>query len=370
MILLESENLLIKELLTKHFAKTGPVDQTLTDFDGVRYHIESPKTGPLTLSMAINCWQDLAQNGCSDILKREYGLYIKPDANVGYNVTLEFDQSNIPADEAQRATLIHSLSLLKRNAVAAPFERAFVVQKQLEKDLEAAGGSTEALPKPEVMEIRYRDDEAFYVIPSADRVTVVFSTVFQDETDRIYGKVFLQEFVDARRQPSIQNAPQVLYTNREPPLEIRSIAGLSRGEDVGYVTFVLFPRHYTNPDTMAATISRIQLFRDYLHYHIKCSKAYMHSRMRHRVAEFLKVLNRAKPEQAEKERKTARYVTALRELIITFLISHFPLSAQWTDVPANVSLFYTYDNDTIIALFTCRRTSYRRRPFAWRDAAS
>lgn len=34
----------------------------------------------------------------------------------------------------------------------------------------------------------------------------------------------------------------------------------------------------------------------------------MHSRMRHRVAEFLKVLNRAKPEQAEKERKTARYV--------------------------------------------------------------
>lgn len=31
----------------------------------------------------------------------------------------------------------------------------------------------------------------------------------------------------------------------------------------------------------------------------------MQSRMRHRVAEFLKVLNRAKPEQAEKERKTA-----------------------------------------------------------------
>lgn len=77
----------------------------------------------------------------------------------------------------------------------------------------------------------------------------------------------LQEFVDARRQPSIQNAPQVLYSNREPPLEIRSVPGLSRGEDVGYVTFVLFPRHFRNPDAMASTISRIQLFRDYLHYH-------------------------------------------------------------------------------------------------------
>jgi hypothetical protein len=38
----------------------------------------------------------------------------------------------------------------------------------------------------------------------------------------------------------------------------------------------------------------------------------MHSRMRHRVAEFLKVLNRAKPEEkdggAARERKTARLV--------------------------------------------------------------
>jgi actin related protein 2/3 complex subunit 2 len=54
-----------------------------------------------------------------------------------------------------------------------------------------------------------------------------------------------------------------------------------------------------------STINRIQLFRDYLHYHIKCSKAYMHSRMRYRVAEFLKILNRAKPEVAHAERKTA-----------------------------------------------------------------
>lgn len=59
----------------------------------------------------------------------------------------------------------------------------------------------------------------------------------------------------------------MLYSNREPPLEIRSVPGLSRGEDVGYVTFVLFPRHYHNSDVMASTISRIQLFRDYLHYH-------------------------------------------------------------------------------------------------------
>lgn len=116
-----------------------------------------------------------------------------------------------------------------------------------------------------------------------------------------------QEFADARKLPAIQAAPQVIYSLREPPLEIRHLPGLDTAENVGYVTFVLFPRHFATADKAWDTISRIQLFRDYLHYHIKCSKAYMQSRMRHRVAEFLKVLNRAKPE-AEKERKTATYV--------------------------------------------------------------
>ena len=68
-------------------------------------------------------------------------------------------------------------------------------------------------------------------------MTVIFSTVFQEETDRIFGKVFLQEFYDARRLPSLQSAPQVLYSNREPPSEIRHISGLSSDENVGYVTF-------------------------------------------------------------------------------------------------------------------------------------
>lgn len=37
-------------------------------------------------------------------------------------------------------------------------------------------------------------------------------------------------------------------------------------------------------------------------------KAYLHSRMRARTAEFIKVLNRAKPEQKTTEKKTVKYV--------------------------------------------------------------
>lgn len=67
---------------------------------------------------------------------------------------------------------------------------------------------------------------------------------------------------------------------------------------------VLFPRHFQGPLAPSA-ISKIQVFRDYFHYHIKASKSYLHSRMRARVDSLLKILNRAKPELPS-EQKTAR----------------------------------------------------------------
>lgn len=82
-----------------------------------------------------------------------------------------------------RKAFISSIAHFKRNALAAPFERAFQTQKQLE-----ASGSGQG----DLMEIHYRDEEAIYVQAAQDRVTVIFSTVFREETDRIFGKVFLQ----------------------------------------------------------------------------------------------------------------------------------------------------------------------------------
>lgn len=81
-----------------------------------------------------------------------------------------------------REAFLQSLALLKRNAVAAPFERAFNAQKELE----VSGG------QGELMEVHYRDEEAIFIQAAPDRVTVIFSTVFREETDRIFGKVFLQ----------------------------------------------------------------------------------------------------------------------------------------------------------------------------------
>ncbi|KAJ3275015.1 hypothetical protein HDV01_001521 [Terramyces sp. JEL0728] len=258
----------------------------------LREKLRSENKNLLLISMAMICFKELEQSGASQVLAREYGSYYQPTPEAGYDVTLSIDLQTLPADVEP---LIKACSLLKRNALAAPFEVAFAAQQQQQES--------------SLMAIPYRINEAIYIKALPDRVTVIFSTEFKDETDRIYGKVFLQEFVDARRLPAIQTAPQVLYSQREPPLELRGL-NLKDSESVGYITFgtfqltlVLFPRHFQGQAAYDC-ISKIQMFRDYFHYHIKASKAYMHSRMRARVDSFLKVLNRAKPEKAG-EAKTA-----------------------------------------------------------------
>ncbi len=77
------------------------MDQTFTDFDGVAYHVESSKAGPLTLSMDIRCWSELVQYGAMDVIQREYGSYIKAETENEYSITLEFDYNNLPADAGE-----------------------------------------------------------------------------------------------------------------------------------------------------------------------------------------------------------------------------------------------------------------------------
>lgn len=73
-----------------------------------------------------------------------------------------------------------------------------------------------------------------YVEAKSDRVTVIFSTIFRDEDDVVLGKVFMQELREGRR--ASHTAPQVLFTHREPPLELAN-TDARVGDNIGYVTF-------------------------------------------------------------------------------------------------------------------------------------
>lgn len=289
MILLEVNNRIVEETLTVKIKnalsglKPESVLVTVADFDGALYRISNPKDDKtkVNVSISLKFYQELQKHGAEGVLQREYGdMIVSPEE--GFDVSVQLDLANIPEDWEE---LVKKFGRLKRNCFAAVFEKYFEFQERGEE------GQSQAV-------IHYRDDETMYVEAKADRVTVIFSTIFKDASDIILSEVFMREFREGRKASA--TAPTVLFSNKEPPRGLEDTSART-GEGVGYITFVLFPRH-TNKETRDNTIDLIHLFRDYLHYHLKCSKAYIHSRMRAKTSEFLKVLNRAKIEEANKKK--------------------------------------------------------------------
>lgn len=295
MILLEVKNRIVEETLLGRFESPKPesIEITVADFDGVLYHISNPDgdKGKIRVSISLKFYEDLKLHGADELLKRIYGDYlVAPES--GYDISVQFDYQQLPENKAEWAA---RAALLKRNCFAAVFEKYF--------ELQAKGGEKSTAI------IHYRDKETMYVSALKDRVTVIFSTIFTDDDDIVIGKVFMQEFKERRGSGT---APQVLFYHKEAPQELAGTDALT-GDNVGYITFVLLPRHYKDDKARDNTIDLIHTFRDYLHYHIKCSKAYLHSRMRARTAALLKILNRARPEAKNVEKKTASGRTFTRK---------------------------------------------------------
>jgi len=294
MILLEYHNKIIEDTLLEKFnnppgpeGKWESYNALIADFDGVTFQMVTDQTNKnlLKVSVSIRCFGELKKHGVDELLQQQYGnLIISPEN--GYDVTLQVDLASPPTDKEKFA---RNVSLLKRHCLSAPFYKVF-------NDIEAKK------PPGGMIELPYRDDEAFYIKPEVDRCIIIFSIQFRDPDDVVFAKVFLQEYQDARR--TMSNAPSVTYSQKEPPLELKGVKNLRVGDNNGYVSFVLFQPHVTGKKK-EVSIDNIMTFRNYLHYHIKCSKAFLHTRMRNRVRSFLQILNRAKSEQGiEKEKKT------------------------------------------------------------------
>ncbi|WAQ95085.1 ARPC2-like protein, partial [Mya arenaria] len=248
MILLEIHNRIVEETLTNKIKsiqdgnKPDTIDITIADFDGVLFHLTNPNgdKSKITVSISLHFYKDLEGHGAEELIKREYSdILIAPED--GYNVTVQFDLENIPPNWEE---LVKKTSLLKRNCFASVFEKYFKIQEDIQK----AKKNNTPPPAAERAVVQYRPDETMYVEAMGDRVT---------------------EFKEGRRNN--QQAPQVLFSHKEPPMELKDTDART-GENIGYITFVLYPRH-TSPAARDNTINLIHTLRDYLHYHIKCSKS-------------------------------------------------------------------------------------------------
>lgn len=288
MILLEYGNRIIEQTLVDKFGQEEfeSVEAVIADFDSVTFHLSTDPNAKnmLYISMSIKCYSELKKCGVDQIMQGKYGKYVTQPEQ-GYDFTICIDLAQKPGDVNAFAK---DIALMKRHALSAPFQKVFT-------DIEAK--------KPgQLIEVAYRDDEAFFLKPETDRCIVVFAIQFKDPDDAVFAKVFLQEYQDARK--TMTNVPSVTYSQKEPPMELKGARNVKPAKNQGYVSFVLFQPQMA-PGKREKTIDNIETFRNYLHYHIKCSKAYLHTRMRNKVRSFLQVLNRSRMEGTEtKEKKT------------------------------------------------------------------
>ncbi len=75
------------------------IDQVVSDFDGVTYHLSTPESKTkILISINVRCFKELVQYGAQDVLEREYGPYIVAPES-GYDFSIQIDLESLPEDQ-------------------------------------------------------------------------------------------------------------------------------------------------------------------------------------------------------------------------------------------------------------------------------
>jgi len=278
----------------QEFRARNPIEMKIADFDDVTYCLKAVDDS-CTLFFSMHGYQQIQGNGVEAYLEKVYAgdgvVFNFSSESVGgltYDFSLTCDLATDRGDGTD--AFAGRIAAIKRHVLASCFFYYF----------ECVGA---AAASSEVLKIPYRLNEAIFLKKGKeDQIVVIFSVTFADKNDWVVAEVFLREFADVRRDPALQTSPAASFSKNVPG-ELEG-TGEEKQEDKVYISFVLFSKHWKGP-MAEKSVSALCMFRNYLHYHIKASKAFMHMRMRKRADDLLQVLNRAKPPaEGVVERKT------------------------------------------------------------------
>jgi actin related protein 2/3 complex subunit 2 len=294
MILLEEGNRILQETVAAHInladdEKREPLSVRLCDFDDVSYLVEVSRHDLSTMQVSINmpCYHQFEAKGGADAVKTHFGDFAGQAVD-GFDVTLNIKFAEIK----DKVKLIEQISQMKLLILGGAFEYFF-----------AALNSGSPISDPFQFDIR--GDTRVYMFPRDDRVTVIFSIDFVEPFDKLIAKVFLNEFVLARKNDrSLGSAPSCSFSEN-PPAELAELGITDASGVLGFMAFPVLKSHVKD-EKRERVIKTLQTFRTLLQYHIKMAKSHFHQRMRARVVSLIKVLNRAKVEEpGNDEKKTA-----------------------------------------------------------------
>lgn len=302
MLLLQSHSRFLLEALlnrVQNVDKAIEVDYHWVEFDDVRYHVQVTMKNPhivlLSVSLPVPPPETIFLGGLPfgaiEAIKAAYGnvVQILDPPRDGFNLTLKLNLLKLPPEN--KHALLVKIASVREVVLGAPLR---VVLKHL-------ASRTVAPDIDQLLALVHRPKESFFLIPQAEKVTVVFPMRFNDSIDIVLATSFLQEFVEARRTAGLNNAPLCMWSS-SPPLELKGVPSETLSANAGFVSFVIFPRHVEGKK-LDRTVWNLSTFHAYVSYHVKCSEGFMHTRMRRRVESMIRTLDRAKPE-VEKLKKS------------------------------------------------------------------
>jgi len=283
MILLESKNRVIAETLKTVLIpdidyRPAPFEVKLCDFDNASFKVEMKQDqyDEISLSLALPCFYQIKDAGAQTAAETAFGSWLNSTASTGYDLTVTVTRKDW---EGKEQSVINTLSNMKGIILGGVFENYY---ESLNRNVKLAP-----------FKFDLRPDTTVFLVPGNARVVTIFQLRFQDKADMEIGRVFLSEFADPQMQKKIQKCPPISF-DVNPPAELKEFNITTPNKlDLGYVSFAILPIHVSNT-SRPKLVEQMQTFRNFVQYHMKCAKAFFHSRMRFRVVELVKVLNRAK----------------------------------------------------------------------------
>jgi actin related protein 2/3 complex subunit 2 len=301
MIILEVESSILRNLLERSLDENETLSDSyiFCDFDGVRYRVKilkgdkkSKKGGAILIEIYLSCAAQLAEYGGNELFDKLYGQYkVEPSADKGITFThaIQIDLNGLAKEE--QAALITLAARLKANLLGAPI--LWVAEQFTNKSNFAP------------FEIPYRAStgESFFVTPNDAGASVTFRIRFGDKGDKVIAGVFFQELGSDAVRRKITGSPVIKFSD-EPTGDLQQFEAVTGDKSMYvYVTIVLQQRQLSEGKRQDVA-NLLPIFRNYIHYHIKCAKAFLHLKMRARTADLLTKLAAATPEPKVKVRRT------------------------------------------------------------------
>lgn len=282
------------------------MDEHLVDF-GCRFRIvvkkisyEAEEKFVVIVSVGVVGWGEVKDHAMS-ALKTIFGAINVHEIESQRKITTSMLISDCHEDLYNVSIKVNSLEIPQGQSLTSCFEslynvRSIILGCRLTDQFKRLSNKKESFSKSEngydesfmiPIQRRCRINHSMVVTSSgSDRIIVVIPVVFADATDKALAKLFLQQFQGAQRMSSAKNAPICDFRRpNDPPREVNSVDALKNvcvDDLAGFISFTFLDNQFQSEDDQRKVTNNLLMILDFLDYHVKCSKSYMHMRMRHK----------------------------------------------------------------------------------------